>query len=126
MTTPRIDSWWPFDVRAFALAEATLSDRESIVRIRLLNHAWQKGGVLPLDQKALTRIARAPPKVWLACLGEFDHTTDGWVHKGLKEQYDAAEFIREQNAEKGRKSGEARRNKANSGSTVVQLPLNRS
>ncbi len=118
MSGERLDSWWPFDIRAFSLAESALTDRQSLARIRLLNYAWQNRCLVPLDGEVISRICKAPAKVWLGIMREFTHTDDGWRHDGLLSEYGKALNIAQQRREAGRRSGEARR-------TTVERPFER-
>ncbi len=113
----RIDRWWPFDRLAFADAEARLTDRQSLARIRLLNYAWPNGCLLPLESDAISRIARAPSSVWLAVLGEFTRTDLGWLHEGMLAEAGKAQNLARQRAEAGKRSAEKR-------ATTVQRPFN--
>ena len=91
--TVRLTKWWPFPTDLFAVAEGRFTDRQGMSRIRFLNYLWFNDGRLPLESDALTRIARNPPKVWLAVMGEFDMSRDGWTHPELTAELERSKSV---------------------------------
>ena len=120
----RLNQWWPFDSLAFGYADAQLSDRQSIARIRLMNYAWGNGCRIPLDSEVISRIARCPPKVWLGVMGEFTHTPDGWVHEPLMAELQKAANIQKQRVEAGKRSAESRSGRSATVERPLERPLN--
>jgi len=108
----RIDSWLPLDIADFISADTRLSDRAAAARTRFLVHAWLRGGVLPMDDAALSRIARMKRNHWEPALAEFTATPEGYIHPKLQSERKTAKWISEQRAEAGRKGGQAKAREA--------------
>ena len=110
--TQRADVWMPFYVADYLKDTRHLSTLEHGAYMLLLMSAWAGGGVLPLDERRLRRIAGMDEGEWaesgLVLLAFFTTGDGGYRHKRVDAELERAEANREQKRAAGRVSAARR------------------
>jgi len=100
--------WMPLYIADYLRKTTHLGALESGAYLHLIMDYWQNDG-LPSDDRQLARIAKMTDREWKAAkptLQAFFY--DGWKHKKIDEEIDAAVRIGEGNAEKARDAANKR------------------
>lgn len=116
----------------FLVGTLEMTLQEIGLYIKLLALSWDKGA-LPNDSARLARLAGIPERdfkaLWIMVSEKWELTDAGFINERLEEQRKEREAYAQAQADKGRRSGDARRLKRelelNTGSTGVQPVLSR-
>jgi uncharacterized protein YdaU (DUF1376 family) len=108
----RADAWMPLYIADYLRDTQHLSTTEHGAYILLLMKSWIEGGVLPLDERRLARIAGLDTSEWKesgeVILEFFTRAEDGYRHKRVAEELVKAEAKLEQQRAAGRASAAKR------------------
>lgn len=110
--------WMPLYVPDYLKDTMHLSTVEHGAYLLLIMHAWTHGGLLPIDETRLSRIARLSADEWKDCrdavLEFFQRGENSYRHNRVDEEIAKAEGLVEQRRAAGRASAEARKNQRES------------
>lgn len=106
----------PLYVNDYLSDTTHLTCEEHGAYLLLLMSMWKRGGQLPCDDVALTRIARLPPQRWKKMrsniIAFFEVQGAALVHKRLASEFNRSEAISKVRSEIGRRGAEAKRLKS--------------
>lgn len=115
----KVDVFMPLFVGDYLADTTDLTTEEHGAYFLLLMNLWKRGGRLPCDPPRLARMAGLSPERWEAVwmtIGRFFDLEDGHLSQArVMRELDRAKARKEAASENGRKSGEARRQRALNG-----------
>lgn len=106
------DVWMPFYIADYLADTADLSNAEHGAYLMLLCQAWMNGGIVPLDESRLARLARMSPGEWEVSreviMRFWTRTESGFMQKRLSAELTKAKNIQNQRSRAGTDSANKR------------------